>query len=96
VSGVEQFIVSFAIIFLTAGLLFAIWLLIRGVVVRVARGTADRTVAEVRRHNPPATVASGADSWSCASCKSVNRPDATVCYRCRGDRTTVEGYQGRI
>jgi cytochrome c553 len=96
VSGVELFIVSFGIIFLTAGVLFVIWLLIRSVVVRVARVTADRTVAEVRRHNPPATVASGADSWSCASCKSVNRPDATACYRCHGDRAAVEGSQGRI
>ncbi len=80
-SGAELFIVSFGITFLTA---------------RIARGAVDRTVDELHLQNPPATVANGADSWSCASCKSVNRPHATVCYLYRGDRAPVETYQGRI
>ena len=92
----EEFLRPYAIIFGTAALLFAVWWAGRGLITRIARGTFDRTVAETRRRNPPATVAEGANAWSCATCKSVNRPDAAVCYRCRGDRSSVEGLQGRI
>jgi hypothetical protein len=95
-SGVELFVVSFGIVFVTAGALYVLWVVVRSLVARVARGTADRTVAEVRRHNPPSTVAEGANTWMCTNCRSVNLPDATACYRCRGDRATVEGLHGRI
>jgi len=93
---VETFATELAIIFLTAAVLFGIWWVVSRLVRRTARGVANATVAETRRHNPPATVADGANAWSCANCKSVNRPDAVVCYRCRGERSNVEGLQGRI
>ena len=92
----ETFASELAIIFGTAALLFGVWLLISWLVRRTARGVADRTIAEVRRHDPPAMVAAGANAWSCSTCRSVNRPDATVCYRCRGERVDVEAFQGRI
>ena len=92
----ETFAAELAIIFGTAAVLFGIWLVVSRIVRRTARGVANATVAETRRHKPPATVADGANAWSCANCKSVNRPDAVVCYRCRGDRSTVEAFQGRI
>ena len=92
----EEFLRPFAIIFGTAAILFAIWWAIRRLVGAAARGIADRTIAETRRRDPPATVAPGANAWSCTNCKSVNRPDAVVCYRCRGERSSVEGFQGRI
>jgi hypothetical protein len=93
---VETLAQELAIIFGTAAVLFAIWWSIKWLVRRTARGVADRTIAETRRHVPPATVADGANAWSCTNCKSVNRPDAVVCYSCRGDRASVEGLQGRI
>jgi len=93
---VETFATELAIIFGTAAVLFSIWWVVSRLVHRTARGVADATIAETRRHSPPATVADGANAWSCATCKSVNRPDATVCYRCRGARSDVEGFQGRI
>ena len=92
----EDFLRPYLIVFGTAAVLFAIWWAVRRVVSSAARGVADRTITEVRRHDPPATVAQGANAWSCSTCKSVNRPDATVCYRCRGERVEVEGMQGRI
>ena len=92
----EAFATELAIIFGTAAVLFGIWWVISRLVRRSARSVVNATVAETRRHNPPATVAEGANAWSCASCKSVNRPDAVVCYRCRGERASVEGLQGRI
>ena len=92
----ETLVLELTIIFGTAAVLYAIWWAIKGLVRRTARSVADRTVAETRRLDPPATVADGANAWSCANCKSVNRPDAVVCYRCRGDRASVEGLQGRI
>ena len=92
----DEFLRPYAIIFGTAAVLFAIWWAARGLISRIVRGTVDRTVAETRRLDPPATVAEGADAWSCSNCKSVNRPDAVVCYSCRGDRASVEGLQGRI
>jgi hypothetical protein len=92
----EALATELAIIFGTAAVLFAIWWALSRIVKRAARGVADATIAETRRYNPPATVADGANAWSCATCKSVNRPDAVVCYRCRGDRAEVEGLQGRI
>jgi len=85
-----------AIIFGTAAVLYAIWWSISRIARRTTRGVADRAIAETRRHHPPATVAEGANAWSCVHCKSVNRPDAVVCYSCRGDRASVEGLQGRI
>jgi hypothetical protein len=93
---VETFATELAIIFGTVALLYGIWWAISRVVRRSARRVANATLAETRRHSPPATVADGANAWSCANCKSVNRPDAVVCYRCRGERASVEGLQGRI
>ena len=92
----ETFVGIYAIIFGTAAVLFVIWVIVTRVLRGAARGVSDRTVAEVRRHNPPATVADGANAWSCLTCRSVNRPDAVVCYRCRGERVDVGGLQGRI
>jgi hypothetical protein len=86
----------YAIIFGTAAVLFALWWTVKRLIAGAAKGVADRTIAQTRRHDPPATVAEGANAWSCANCKSVNRPDAVVCYRCRGDRSSVEGHQGRV
>jgi hypothetical protein len=94
--AVETFAAELAIIFATAAVLVGIWWTIRWLVRRAALGVAEATIAETRRHSPPATVAEGANAWSCANCRSVNRPDAIVCYRCRGDRASVEGLQGRI
>jgi hypothetical protein len=93
---VETFATELAIIFGTAAVLFGIWWGITWLVKRTARGVANATVAETRRLSPQATVEVGANAWSCTNCKSVNRPDAVVCYRCRGDRSSVEGLQGRI
>ena len=92
----ETFASIYAIIFGTAAVLFVLWLIVTRSLRGTVRRVSDRTVAEVRRHNPPATVADGANAWSCTNCKSVNRPDAVVCYRCRGERVDVEGFQGRI
>ena len=92
----ETFATELAIIFGTAAVLFSIWWVVSRLVRRTARGVADATIAETRRHRPPATVADGANAWSCATGKSVNRPDATVCYRCRAERADVEAMQGRI
>jgi hypothetical protein len=93
---VETLAQELAIIFGTAALLYATWRSINWLVRRTARGVRDRAIVETRRHVPPATVADGANAWSCANCKSVNRPDAVVCYSCRGDRASVEGLQGRF
>jgi hypothetical protein len=93
---VEDFLRPYLIIFGTAAVLFAVWWSVKRLFSRTARGIADRTIAETRRHDPPATVADGANAWLCINCKSVNRPDAVVCYRCRGDRASVEGPHGRI
>jgi hypothetical protein len=93
---VETFATELAIIFLTAAVLFGIWWVVSRLVRRTVRGVANATVAETRRLNPQGTVEDGANAWSCASCKSVNRPDAVVCYRCRGERSSVEALQGRI
>jgi hypothetical protein len=93
---VETLATELAIIFGTVAVLFGIWWVVSRLVRRTARGVANATVAETRRLNPQATVEDGANAWSCARCKSVNRPDATVCYRCRGERSIVEGLQGRI
>lgn len=93
---VGAFLLPYLIIFGTAAMLFGIWWTISRLVRGAAKGVSERTIAEVRRHDPPATVAPGANAWSCAICKSVNRPDATVCYRCRGKRVDVEALQGRI
>ena len=92
----ETFAAELAIIFGTAAVLYGIWRVVTWLVKRTARGVANATVAETRRLNPQATVEGGANAWSCANCKSVNRPDAVVCYRCRGERSSVEGLQGRI
>ena len=92
----ETFATELAIIFLTAAVLWGIWWFVSRIVRRTARGLANATVAETRRLNPQATVEDGANAWSCANCKSVNRADAVVCYRCRGERSSVEGLQGRI
>jgi hypothetical protein len=93
---VETFATELAILFGTAAVLYGIWWVVSRVVRRTARRVTNATVAEVRRRDPPPTVAPGANAWSCLNCKSVNRPDAIVCYRCRGDRSSVEGLQGRI
>ena len=92
----ETFATELAIIFGTVAVLFGIWWVVSRLVRRTARGVANATVAETRRLNPQATVEDGANAWSCSNCKSVNRPDATACYRCRGERSIVEGLQGRI
>jgi hypothetical protein len=93
---VEEFLRPYAIIFGTAAVLFGLWWTVKRLLSRAAKGVADRAIAETRRRDPPASVAPGANAWSCVSCKSVNRPDAVVCYRCRGERSSVEGLQGRI
>ena len=92
----EAFVGSFAIVFGTAFVLLAAWAIIRALLVRSGRWGAERVVDAVRRHDPVAGVADGANAWSCGRCKSVNRPDATVCYSCRGSRSEVEHLQGRI
>ncbi|HET7471548.1 MAG TPA: hypothetical protein VFJ71_00345 [Candidatus Limnocylindrales bacterium] len=92
----EAFVGSFAIVFGTAFVLLAAWAIIRALLVRSGRWGAERVVDAVRRHDPVAGVADGANAWSCGRCKSVNRPDATVCYSCRGARSEVEHLQGRI
>ena len=92
----EAFVGSFAIVFGTAFVLLAAWAIIRALLVRSGRWGAERVVDAVRRHDPVAGVADGANASSCGRCKSVNRPDATVCYSCRGARSEVEHLQGRI
>jgi hypothetical protein len=94
--NLEAFLLPYAIIFGTAAVLFGAWWTIRRLLAGTAKGIAGRTIDEVRRRNPPATVAHDANAWSCLNCRSVNRPDAVVCYRCRGDRAEVEGFEGRI
>ena len=92
----EDFLKPYAIVFGTAAVLFVGWVVIRTVLVRTGRWGAGRVVDAVRRHDPAATVEPGANAWSCGRCRSVNRPDATTCYSCRGDRREVEHLQGRI
>jgi hypothetical protein len=93
---VEAFLGSYAIVFGSAIALLAAWLVLRAILVRTGRWGAGRVVGAVRRHDPVAGVADGANAWSCARCRSVNRPDATTCYSCRGARADVEHLQGRI
>jgi hypothetical protein len=93
---VEAFLGSFAVVFGTAFALLLAWSVLRAVLVRTGRWGADRVVGAVRRRDPVAGVADGANAWSCGQCRSVNRPDATVCYSCRGPRAEVEHLQGRI
>lgn len=95
-SQVEQFVLPFLIVFASAAVFFVLWWILRRLVIAITRQVAERTVAETRRRDPPAGVAPGADSWACRRCHSVNRADAIVCYRCRGDRATVEELQGRM
>ena len=92
----DAFLLPYAIIGGTALVLFVAWWLFRTTLVAIVRRIAAGTVAAVRHHDPPATVAPGADAWSCANCRSVNRPDATICYSCRGPRSEVEHLQGRM
>ena len=92
----EAFLGSYGIVFGTAFALLVAWAIVRNVLVRTGRWGAGRVVDAVRRHDPVAGVAEGANAWSCGRCRSVNRPDATVCYSCRGPRSEVEHLQGRI
>jgi hypothetical protein len=94
--GLLEFLRPYAIVFGVAGLLFVAWLAVRMILVRTGRWGAGQVTRAVRAHRPVATVAPGANAWSCARCRSVNRPDAVVCYSCRGVRAEVEHLQGRI
>ena len=92
----DEFLRPYLVIFGTAAVLFGIWWAVRGIVRSVIRRVAGRTIETTRRIRPPATVAEGANAWSCGRCRSVNRPEATTCYSCRGNRSEVEHLQGRI
>ncbi len=92
----DEFLLPYLIIFGTAAVLFVVWWALRGLIVATVRRIVGRTVDATRRLDPPAAVAPGANAWSCRRCRSVNRPDAVVCYSCRGDRAEVEHLQGRI
>jgi len=92
-----EFLKPYAILVGTAAILyFVVRPLVKLVVGRMTGWSARRVVDRVRRGNPVATVAPGANAWSCGRCRSVNRPDAVVCYSCRGARAEVEQLQGRI
>jgi hypothetical protein len=93
---VDEFLRPYLVIFGTAAVLFGIWWAVRGIVRSVIRRVAGRTIETTRRISPPETVAEGANAWSCGRCPSVNRPEATKCYSCRGYRSEVEHLQGRI
>jgi hypothetical protein len=91
-----DFVLPYAIVFGTAAVIFVAWLVARRGMVRLGRWSSGRVIGGVRRYRPPAGVAERANAWSCGRCRSVNRPDATVCYSCRGPRSEVEHLQGRI
>jgi hypothetical protein len=92
----DEFLRPYLIIFGTAAILFLLWWALRGVVVGTVRRIVGKTVETTRHLDPPGSVAEGANAWSCRRCRSVNRPEATTCYSCHGDRAEVEHLQGRI
>ena len=95
--AILEFLRPYAVVVGTALVLF---LVVRPIVKLVAARTtgwgARQVTRAVRRRDPVATVEPGANAWSCRRCRSVNRPDAVVCYACRGQRADVEHLQGRI
>jgi hypothetical protein len=97
VDSLLEFLRPYAIVIGTAVVLyFVVRPLIKLVAGRTTRWGAGQVTRAVRSRDPAATVAPGANAWSCGRCKSVNRPDAVVCYSCRGARAEVEHLQGRI
>ena len=90
----ETFATELAIIFGTAAILFSIWWVVRRVVGHTARGVADRTIAEVRRHDPPATVAAGANAWSCGTCFLASRFTSAVWIARNGRRVNAKSIMG--
>lgn len=92
----EEFLKPYAIVFGTAAALFVAWRILRSVLAACGRFGVGQATRLTRRRHPVSTVAPGANAWSCGRCRSVNRPDADVCYSCRGPRSEVEHLQGRI